>query len=1018
MTQHNNPSGRGKAKTAMAPYNFVPLPKKIYTVNEKDLPKHDRFVEDAHSGYIDLTIKTLTPLFIRGPVVQENGKWNDRDSRLRPEPFKAPDGRPMIPGSSLRGMIRSIVEILSFSKIQPVTDERPFFRTVGNDRLGRAYRTRMMPNGTKPSGGFIKKEGDRWVIVPAKEVLRADHFRLNKLTLGIPGRPNPNYYPNWKGQHQKCWFERDDRANFKIKFITLDQKPGLEEGILVLSGSAPRKKADFIFVENNESNSAIEIPQSQWDRFHSEDQITQWQQIAYPKNKPNPRSRKYDGHLRDGEPVFFLCDGEKKSDENPDGLLFFGRAQMFRFPYDLSPLDLIPEHIKNAGLDLTEAMFGKVPQGKIKGKNAIKGRLVFEDALAISGEPGWFEETIVPKILSSPKITCFPHYLDQENVANSYGLKTYLEDDKATIRGHKLYWHRWDNSAEIDSAQGLRMIKELNNHDSLLGELRKGEPDDKQHTVIRPVKPHVTFSGRVHFENLNDIELGALLAAIKLPGNCAHKLGMGKPLGMGSVKIEANLNCVSGSERYSSWESVGVSRNDDGKRYVDAFEKAMVKHAEHIEEEAKKKDQKSGSRDEKHPIFIDRQRGLNGIVRINALFQLLRWDGRPAASDTTYMELRDFRSRPVLPGPHLIPKQTVEAKMISQLYLKNFTVFPEAKMEFGRNLNLFIGENGTGKSHVLKLIYAILSDSYKNSKKKPIQPPTVVGLQASLEQRLINVFRPANIGDLCRKPADGSGSTFVDAKFDGPDMDIAFGISDQNEIKMNQLPEIWSAYPPVFFPTQELMSIYPNFVENYEKFYSEFDETYRDACELLGQKLLKQNVNDDEGEDEDNIQKLLLPLEDAMGGKARLDKSGRFYLENKHLGRIEMHMVAEGYRKLAMMAQLVANGTIANKGFFFWDEPENNLNPKQLKATAEAIVEISMMGMQVFVSTHSLFFMKEIDILLRSNKHQKLSARFFGFSETERFTITVDQGDSFDDIPKIVALDEDLVQSDRIMAME
>ncbi len=1016
MTQHNNPTGRDKAKTAMAPYNFVPLPKKIYTVDEKNLPKHDRFVEGAHSGYIDLTIKTLTPLFIRGPVVQDNGEWNDRDSRLRPEPFKAPDGRPMIPGSSLRGMIRSLVEILSFSKIQPVTDERPFFRTVGNDRLGRAYRARMTPNGTKPWGGFIKKEGDRWVIVPAKEVLRASRELLNDMTLGIPGRPTPNYYPNWKGQHKECWFKRERSYSFKINDVKLDQKSGYERGILVLSGSAPKKKADFIFSGRDESK-AIEIPQHQWDRFHSEDQITQWQQIAYPKDKPKSHCRKYDGHLRDGEPVFFICDEEKKSDENADGLLFFGRAQMFRFPYDLSPLDLIPENIKNAGLDLTEAMFGKAPQGKKKGEIAVKGRLSFEDAVAISGGPDWFEETIVPKILSSPKITCFPHYLEQEGVANSYNLKTYLEDDKAAIRGHKSYWHRWDESMGEDSAQRLRVIKELDNHDSFLKDLRKSEPQDKQHTVIRPVKPHVTFSGRVCFENLNDIELGALLAAIKLPENCAHKLGMGKPLGMGSVKIEANLNCVNRSEQYSSWESVGVSRNDDGKRYIDAFEKAMVKHAGQIEEE-ENKGQKTGSRDEKPPVFIDRQRGLNGIARINALFQLLRWNGRPAVSDTAYMELGDFRSRPVLPEPHLIPKQTVEAKMISQLHLKNFTIFPEARLEFGRNLNMFIGENGAGKSHIMKLIYAILSDSYKNSKKKPIQPPTVDGLQSSLGQRLINIFRPANIGDLCRKTTDGSSPAMVGAKFDSPAMDVAFEISlqnEKNEIYIKQLPEIWNTLPPVFFPTQELMTIYPNFVENYDGIYSEFDETYRDACELLGRKRLKRMEKDEDG---DNFQKLLAPFEDAMGGKARLDQAGRFYLDTKDLGRIEMHMVAEGYRKLAMVAQLISNGTITEKGFLFWDEPENNLNPKQLKAVAEAIIEISGMGMQVFIATHSLFFMKEIDILLRNNKYQELSFRFFGFSKIDNSTINVDQGSSFDDIPDIVALDEELFQSDRVMAME
>ncbi|WP_281258757.1 hypothetical protein [Avibacterium endocarditidis] len=43
---------------------------------------------------------------------------------------------------------------------------------------------------------------------------------------------------------------------------------------------------------------------------------------------------------------------------------------------------------------------------------------------------------------------------------------------------------------------------------------------------------------------------------------------------------------------------------------------------------------------------------------------------------------------------------------------------------------------------------------------------------------------------------------------------------------------------------------------------------------------------------------------------------------------MEIPLVAEGLRKLAMVARLVATGTLLDKGCLFWDEPEANLNPK------------------------------------------------------------------------------------------
>ena len=131
--------------TAIAPYNFVPLPQRVLFVDEgldvdgtkvKPWEQHNRFIPGLYSGYIDLQIKNLKPLYIRGPVRKgKNGQWDSRDTRFREEPFMTLEGKPVIPGSSLRGILRTLYEILTFSKLDGVTNEKPFYRSVGNDRV-------------------------------------------------------------------------------------------------------------------------------------------------------------------------------------------------------------------------------------------------------------------------------------------------------------------------------------------------------------------------------------------------------------------------------------------------------------------------------------------------------------------------------------------------------------------------------------------------------------------------------------------------------------------------------------------------------------------------------------------------------------------------------------------------------------------------------------------------------------------------------------------------------------------
>lgn len=347
--------------------------------------------------------------------------------------------------------------------------------------------------------------------------------------------------------------------------------------------------------------------------------------------------------------------------------------------------------------------------------------------------------------------------------------------------------------------------------------------------------------------------------------------------------------------------------------------------------------------------------------------------------------------------------------MLKQLHIKNFTVFEEADLQFAKQLNVIVGENGAGKTHLLKLAYAGLATSSEES-NRPVGlsiEPTKATLQLRMADKLIGVFRPESLGRLARRRR-GRERCDIRLCFDNKDYDLAFSFAtnSKTEVSVEHLPHRWLKATPTYLPTRELLSIYPNFLAVYDGHYLEFEETWRDTCRLLGGLLRK-------GPTEERVRELLAPLEAAMQGSIELDKSGRFYLRNNS-GRMEMPLVAEGLRKLGMLARLISTGALLHQGYLFWDEPEANLNPRLIKQVARTIVDLSASGIQIFVATHSLFLLRELEILLAN---RSLDTAFFGLHSSET-GVVVQQGKGLEDIGDITALEESLQQSDRYLELE
>ncbi len=630
MTNNNN---RGESH---APYNFVPLPEKVIYVEPP--PSHDAFHNERHTGYIDVTLETRSPLYIRGPLIKEQFEQGGEGAEKNNPAFfhTGTPNIPVIPGSSLRGMLRNIFEVITYSKLQSVSNKQLFFRSVDNSSIGIAYRSRMVGNsefGNKVEGGFLRRDKESGDYA----ILKCRVARVTRETIRYQSS-GPNSTPPWEGtyfQHQVVWVRFGSKAHL-IEQISANEQPGWSKAMLILTGNAPQKKKEFVFLFPETGAEEILVPDAIIERFHDDDQITQYQERAFPINKPRANGRTRKGNLETnsnnlGDPVFFL---REESDKGERTLTFIGRAQMFRLPYTYTPLDFVPPEVRNPDRwDMTEAVFGRIPP-KVKSslekrKSAGQaGRIFITDATLEDGQennlwlPGVPASGFHPKILSTPKPTTFQHYLEQPENVTKNKLKHY--EDKPDrrdlrLRGHKFYWHRGTQTqTTLSFTEDVEKFK-------------------TQLTLIRPLRAGLTFTFRVYFENLDNVELGALLWAIRLPHaqrDCCHSLGMGKPLGMGAVKLSADLTLTKRTERYATLF------NNSGTDWEIPIRSINVAKLEAVFEE-----------------FIGTSvktpfQTLCTTGRIADLLTLLEWKPELSAlekAEREYMTLEEFRYRPVLP---------------------------------------------------------------------------------------------------------------------------------------------------------------------------------------------------------------------------------------------------------------------------------------------------------------------------------------------------------------------------------
>lgn len=602
---------------ARAPYNFVPLNDEI--VDGYELLNHDSFHQGRLSGCINIDIEAFTDIFTRGKL-EKNFMVN---------------GQYAIPGSSLRGLIRSLTEMVGYSQMEFVDKKRKlFFRNISDNYYKDIF---LNVNGNnvqqKSKPGWLSKSGTKYFLQEAPTF-----YKVNRNALRTHNLDSDSIY-----HHQQIWFDKSSVSPIhtkiintrngqrtynlhynKVNSIALTSASGLAGATLLTTGLFGTSK-HFQWI----------IPPSAADSLHH-DVTSIIEDYERDENRNEGANLIKALKISGGHPIpcFFIKDNANKP-------IAIGHTGIFRYPYKYSIGHAIKQN-QPKNYDFAQAIFGFASaNGDSKPEKIVAGRVFFEDALTthISGT-----EFGALKILSSPKPTSFQLYLEQpdSNSPHHWGTDTH------TIRGHKLYWHKMSNWRNPDIEISANTQQEL---------IRKVlELKEAQFTIGEVLKAKSTFHGRIRFENLSKEELGALLFVLDLPEGCAHKIGMGKSLGLGSVRITPTLTLINRQARYAevfddngSWHT-GETSETDLTQYKDAFAKYIGAKTNQfgVTDAACYWANDPRMKELKHMLTFDHD--LGGIS----------WEDR-----TRYMEIEhpvyrnEYKNRPVLPKPsEVVQKDT------------------------------------------------------------------------------------------------------------------------------------------------------------------------------------------------------------------------------------------------------------------------------------------------------------------------------------------------------------------------
>lgn len=287
------------------------------------------------------------------------------------------------------------------------------------------------------------------------------------------------------------------------------------------------------------------------------------------------------------------------------------------------------------------------------------------------------------------------------------------------------------------------------------------------------------------------------------------------------------------------------------------------------------------------------------------------------------------------------------------------------------SINVIIGKNDTGKTGLLKLLYATVKSLEIYSLKAK---QSDVLFKKELSDKLLDTFMPRKngLGDLVQK---GSKEKIeVNVTIIGNNnkykQDIYYSFGDRTEKVIPNCSEHIDNLPPdtinaLFIPAKEVLTAF-NDIRNIRElqFGVGFDDTYLDLIKAL-------NIPTSKGRVASELSQVNKSLEDLFEG--RIEQTGQNdqpFIFKKGNQQFAMQQTAEGIKKIGILTTLITNRQLGKGTVLFMDEPETALHPDAVRQMVEMLVAMSKAGVQIFLASHSYFVIKQLaNCAKRDNLH-------------------------------------------------
>lgn len=517
-------------KNFTTPYNFIALSPWVYFPKWAEKVRLDTPLEEGISGCYELEIHTQTPL-----LVSEEKSAQERRDRLF---ITTPDGTKIIPGSSLKGAVSSLLETATFAKFR-IQDKRLSLRDLS---LKKDYTDKL--NNEVMTGFLSFNQDEGWCLTKCDSArvsheMIENHFKKKKYEFHSQRLVSKRYQmisSLIKSPTAPIAFSLDSNGNISL------QKDGTEakKGSLVFVGQVSTLKTSQGQSYNDLRGKASRENQSKLKEYIFFDEKTEHQIVPQQdindfifNHQKSDSWAFWERHKGNKVPVFYIKD---------NGHFRIGLSRLFRLGYKLSLYEALEntskDHLDTSRLDFSELLFGtdntfKVEKSSHKG---LKGRINFSHFTVDKEVP----TDPLEVVLASPKPSFYPAYINQPN-AKSGVIKntdyTTLMFSKAELKGRKRY--PVSNYRDV-----LKTVDQ---------ELKqKGLPSPRKNknisSKLHPVGKGSIFKGKVRFHNITPIELGAILWALTVSGKqdkYSLSLGMAKSYAFGQIKIAVKAPDVS-----------------------------------------------------------------------------------------------------------------------------------------------------------------------------------------------------------------------------------------------------------------------------------------------------------------------------------------------------------------------------------------------------------------------------------------------------------------------------------------